>query len=103
MISLQLAKTLGSYYYHYYYNYFIIITTTTTSNDDKNNNNKKKNILLFFHVFAGMGVLAEVFKDDKERGRAMGISFTGLALGLIGVYMDTDTLICTTKNKEFFG
>ncbi|XP_049925252.1 synaptic vesicular amine transporter-like [Epinephelus moara] len=32
---------------------------------------------------AGMGMLADVYKDDKERGRAMGISFTGLALGLI--------------------
>lgn len=34
-------------------------------------------------------MLADVYKDDKERGRAMGISFTGLALGLIGVYTDT--------------
>ncbi|XP_067427006.1 synaptic vesicular amine transporter-like [Thunnus thynnus] len=32
---------------------------------------------------AGMGMLADVYKDDKERGRAMGISFTGLALGLV--------------------
>ncbi|KAM8844418.1 synaptic vesicular amine transporter-like isoform 2-T3 [Spinachia spinachia] len=33
---------------------------------------------------AGMGVLAEAYKDNEERGRAMGISFTGLALGLMG-------------------
>ncbi|XP_044187085.1 synaptic vesicular amine transporter-like [Thunnus albacares] len=32
---------------------------------------------------AGMGMLADVYKDDKERGRSMGISFTGLALGLV--------------------
>ncbi|XP_034395428.1 synaptic vesicular amine transporter-like isoform X2 [Cyclopterus lumpus] len=32
---------------------------------------------------AGMGMLADGYKDGKERGRAMGISFTGLALGLI--------------------
>ncbi|XP_062422206.1 synaptic vesicular amine transporter-like [Pungitius pungitius] len=32
---------------------------------------------------AGMGMLADTFKEDQERGRAMGISFTGLALGLI--------------------
>ncbi|XP_070778920.1 synaptic vesicular amine transporter-like [Enoplosus armatus] len=32
---------------------------------------------------AGMGMLADVYKDNKERGRAMGISFSGLALGLI--------------------
>lgn len=34
-----------------------------------------------------MGMLADMYKDD-ERGRAMGIAFTGLALGLIGVYKD---------------
>lgn len=39
-------------------------------------------------------MLADVYKDDKERGRAMGVSFTGLALGLIGVYTDTT---CTNK------
>ncbi|XP_062295344.1 synaptic vesicular amine transporter-like [Scomber scombrus] len=32
---------------------------------------------------AGMGMLADVYKDDNERGRAMGISFTGVALGLV--------------------
>ncbi|XP_034534687.1 synaptic vesicular amine transporter-like [Notolabrus celidotus] len=32
---------------------------------------------------AGMSMLADMYKDEKERGRAMGISFTGLALGLI--------------------
>ncbi|XP_068587634.1 synaptic vesicular amine transporter-like isoform X1 [Cebidichthys violaceus] len=33
---------------------------------------------------SGMGMLADEYKGDKERGRAMGISFTGVALGLIG-------------------
>ncbi|XP_075942752.1 synaptic vesicular amine transporter-like [Anarhichas minor] len=32
---------------------------------------------------AGMSMLADEYKDDKERGRAMGISFSGLALGLM--------------------
>ncbi|TNN36534.1 Synaptic vesicular amine transporter [Liparis tanakae] len=32
---------------------------------------------------AGMGMLADAYKDRQERGRAMGTSFTGLALGLI--------------------
>ncbi|XP_042360268.1 synaptic vesicular amine transporter-like [Plectropomus leopardus] len=32
---------------------------------------------------AGMSMVADVYKDVEERGRAMGISFTGLALGLI--------------------
>lgn len=44
-------------------------------------------------------MLADVYKDDKERGRAMGISFTGLALGLIGVYTDTTSTVCAHKNK----
>uniref|UniRef100_UPI0037E76F41 synaptic vesicular amine transporter-like n=1 Tax=Semicossyphus pulcher TaxID=241346 RepID=UPI0037E76F41 len=33
---------------------------------------------------AGMAMLTDTYKDEKERGRAMGISFSGLALGLIG-------------------
>ncbi|XP_041673398.1 synaptic vesicular amine transporter-like [Cheilinus undulatus] len=32
---------------------------------------------------AGMAMLADMYKDEEERGWAMGISFTGLALGLI--------------------
>ncbi|KAF7654623.1 hypothetical protein LDENG_00066490, partial [Lucifuga dentata] len=34
-------------------------------------------------TIAGMGMVADVFTADEERGKAMGISFTGLALGLI--------------------
>lgn len=52
-------------------------------------------------------MLADVYKDDKERGRAMGISFTGLALGLIGVYTDTastnvhsETRSCSKEKKD---
>ncbi|XP_029913184.1 synaptic vesicular amine transporter-like [Myripristis murdjan] len=32
---------------------------------------------------AGLGMLASVYTADKERGRAMGIAFSGLALGLV--------------------
>ncbi|XP_074552443.1 synaptic vesicular amine transporter-like [Halichoeres trimaculatus] len=32
---------------------------------------------------AGMTMLADMFKDEEERGRAIGISFTGLSLGLM--------------------
>ncbi|XP_071397162.1 synaptic vesicular amine transporter-like [Centroberyx affinis] len=32
---------------------------------------------------AGLGMLANMYTDDKERGRAMGIAFSGLALGLV--------------------
>ncbi|KAL7377915.1 hypothetical protein ABVT39_006140 [Epinephelus coioides] len=32
---------------------------------------------------SGMGMLADVYKDVEERGRAMGLAFSGLALGLI--------------------
>lgn len=31
----------------------------------------------------GMGMLAEHFPDDKERGNAMGIALGGLALGVL--------------------
>ena len=33
--------------------------------------------------FAGMGMLAERYPDDKERGNAMGIALGGLALGVL--------------------
>lgn len=32
---------------------------------------------------AGMGMLAERYQDDKERGNAMGIALGGLALGVL--------------------
>lgn len=36
---------------------------------------------------SGMGMLADRYTDDKERGNAMGIALGGLALGvLIGKY-----------------
>ena len=31
----------------------------------------------------GMGMLAERYPDDKERGNAMGIALGGLALGVL--------------------
>lgn len=33
--------------------------------------------------FVGMGMLAERYPDDKERGNAMGIALGGLALGVL--------------------
>lgn len=46
-------------------------------------------------------MLADVYKDDTERGRAMGISCTGLALGLIGTY--THSFQVHTIKKELLG
>jgi DHA1 family solute carrier family 18 vesicular amine transporter 1/2 len=37
----------------------------------------------FFFFFVGMGMLAERYPDDKERGNAMGIALGGLALGVL--------------------
>lgn len=34
-------------------------------------------------LLIGMGMLAEHFPDDKERGNAMGIALGGLALGVL--------------------
>ena len=33
---------------------------------------------------AGMGMLADRYTDDRERGNAMGIALGGLALGVLG-------------------
>lgn len=33
---------------------------------------------------AGLGMLASVYPDDCERGKAMGIALGGLALGVLG-------------------
>jgi len=41
-------------------------------------------IILYEHIFfVGMGMLAERYPDDKERGNAMGIALGGLALGVL--------------------
>lgn len=37
-------------------------------------------------MFSGMGMLASVYTDDKERGHAIGIALGGLALGVLGMY-----------------
>jgi hypothetical protein len=34
----------------------------------------------------GMGMLAERYPNDVERGNAMGIALGGLALGVLGLY-----------------
>ena len=39
------------------------------------------NVTLF--LFLGMGMLAERFPDDEERGNAMGIALGGLAMGVL--------------------
>lgn len=40
--------------------------------------------LTFSPIFyTGMGMLAERYPDDEERGNAMGIALGGLALGLL--------------------
>jgi hypothetical protein len=36
-----------------------------------------------FLLLAGMGMLADRYPDDKERGNAMGIALGGLALGVL--------------------
>jgi len=39
----------------------------------------------FSPVFlTGMGMLADRYPDDRERGNAMGIALGGLALGVLG-------------------
>ena len=39
----------------------------------------------------GMGMLAERYPDDKERGNAMGIALGGLALGVL---IGRDSFLC---------
>ena len=34
---------------------------------------------------SGMGMLADRYPDDRERGNAMGIALGGLALGVLGM------------------
>lgn len=36
---------------------------------------------------SGLGMLAHIYTDDDERGRAMGIALGGLALGLLGKWL----------------
>lgn len=37
-----------------------------------------------FFLRLGMGMLANVYTDDEERGNAMGIALGGLAMGVLG-------------------
>jgi len=39
-----------------------------------------------------MGMLADQYTDDKERGSAMGIALAGLALGVLGKYSACDMI-----------
>jgi MFS family permease len=43
--------------------------------------------LIICVAIAGMGMLADRFTEDDERGKAMGIAIAGLTLGSIGVSM----------------
>jgi len=43
----------------------------------------KANTISFY---LGMGMLADRYTDDRERGNAMGIALGGLALGVLGKY-----------------
>lgn len=38
----------------------------------------------YLPLLSGLGMLASVYTDDYERGRAMGIALGGLALGVLG-------------------
>ena len=40
---------------------------------------------LLFPDLTGMGMLADRYPDDRERGNAMGIALGGLALGVLGM------------------
>ena len=43
-----------------------------------------------------MGVLADRYTDDRERGNAMGIALGGLALGVLGnAWFRYDIFYCT--------
>lgn len=39
---------------------------------------------LMVFVTTGMGMVASVYTDDEERGHAIGIALSGLALGVLG-------------------
>lgn len=39
--------------------------------------------IISHYLILGMGMLAERYPDDKERGNAMGIALGGLALGVL--------------------
>ena len=46
---------------------------------------KHDNNVCFFRDSTGMGMLADRYPDDRERGNAMGIALGGLALGVLGI------------------
>jgi len=43
-----------------------------------------------------MGMLADRYTDDRERGNAMGIALGGLALGVLGIFTRYEICICIT-------
>ena len=43
--------------------------------------------ILWTLFVSGMGMLADRYPDDRERGNAMAIALGGLALGVLSKYM----------------
>ena len=43
---------------------------------------------VYIYNTVGMGMLADRYTDDRERGNAMGIALGGLALGVLGKLVD---------------
>lgn len=45
---------------------------------------KIKRMRVFMRSYLGLGMLADRYPDDEERGKAMGTALGGLALGVLG-------------------
>jgi len=45
---------------------------------------KTKRMKIFMIIYLGLGMLADRYPDDEERGKAMGTALGGLALGVLG-------------------
>jgi len=43
-----------------------------------------KKMKIFMIIYLGLGMLADRYPDDEERGKAMGTALGGLALGVLG-------------------
>ena len=60
--------------------------------------------MIVFLYSTGMGMLADRYPDDRERGNAMGIALGGLALGVLGItsflYNVTCYVECNKCNKH---
>jgi len=45
---------------------------------------KYEKMKIFMIIYLGLGMLADRYPDDEERGKAMGTALGGLALGVLG-------------------